>query len=127
MIAQGPNSPVLAVSSSVSVCNNRFQQTLTFHRSASAHEQKNQLNVNLQNNCCSSTITSMKYLLALAALAITAFAAPGEIYPAPCGRSVPSGRCTTEPACLQKGGFYVQRDCSFYNVGDVGCCYNIPE
>jgi hypothetical protein len=44
-------------------------------------------------------------------------------YPAPCGRSIPSGRCMTEESCLKAGGFYVQRDCTFYDVGDIGCCY----
>ncbi|KAK3365094.1 hypothetical protein B0T24DRAFT_639055 [Lasiosphaeria ovina] len=48
-------------------------------------------------------------------------------YPAPCGRSVPSGRCTTEATCIRKGGFYVGRDCTFYDVGDIGCCYDIPD
>ncbi|KAF2661061.1 hypothetical protein K491DRAFT_587981 [Lophiostoma macrostomum CBS 122681] len=48
-------------------------------------------------------------------------------YPAPCGRSDPSGICTTKPTCAKKGGVYVQRDCTFYNVLDIGCCYDIPE
>ena len=48
-------------------------------------------------------------------------------YPAPCGRSDPSGICTTKDTCYKKGGFYVQRDCTFYNVLDIGCCYNVPD
>jgi len=67
----------------------------------------------------------MKYLTALLALAVTALASPSGIYPAPCGRSIPSGRCTTEKTCVGKGGLYVQRDCTFYDVQDVGCCYGI--
>jgi len=78
-------------------------------------------------------ITTMKYLgLAIAAVFFTATnAAPawdwGEPYPAPCGRSIPSGRCSTESTCTKRGGFYVQRDCEFYGVGDIGCCYGIPQ
>ncbi|KAK4215807.1 hypothetical protein QBC37DRAFT_371712 [Rhypophila decipiens] len=64
-------------------------------------------------------------LLALAAS--PALASPAKIYPAPCGRSVPSGRCSTEKSCVGKGGFYVQRDCPFYNVQDVGCCYGLSD
>ncbi|KAA8622743.1 hypothetical protein Ptr902_05525 [Pyrenophora tritici-repentis] len=56
-----------------------------------------------------------------------ALAAPKDPYPAPCGRSTPSGICTTQPTCVKKGGFYVQRDCPFYNVQDVGCCYDIAD
>ncbi|ORY16970.1 hypothetical protein BCR34DRAFT_452339, partial [Clohesyomyces aquaticus] len=48
-------------------------------------------------------------------------------YPAPCGRSTPSGRCYSQASCYKLGGFYVQRDCEFYNVQDIGCCYDIPE
>ena len=69
----------------------------------------------------------MKFQLAFLALAMTSAAAPRDPYPAPCGRSIPSGQCMTEKTCLRKGGFYVGRDCSFYNVGDVGCCYNLPD
>jgi hypothetical protein len=69
----------------------------------------------------------MKTLIALAAIASFALAAPKDPYPAPCGRSDPSGICTTKPTCAKKGGFYVQRDCTFYNVLDIGCCYDIPE
>jgi hypothetical protein len=71
--------------------------------------------------------TIMKLLIALAAIASFALAAPKDPYPAPCGRSDPSGICTTKPTCAKKGGFYVQRDCTFYNVLDIGCCYDIPE
>jgi hypothetical protein len=62
----------------------------------------------------------------LALLALGA-AMPQDPYPAPCGRSTPSGRCTTETACASLGGFYVGRDCTFYDVSDIGCCYNIPK
>ena len=75
----------------------------------------------------------MKFLFAIIALAVTAAAVPSQPsygkdpYPAPCGRSVPSGRCMTEKKCAKKGGFYVQRDCDFYDVLDIGCCYDIPD
>ncbi|KAK1758085.1 hypothetical protein QBC47DRAFT_398989 [Echria macrotheca] len=73
----------------------------------------------------------MKLLAILTILATAVTAAPAstswdpwvDVYPAPCGRSVPSGRCSSEKTCTEKGGFFVQRDCDFYNVGDVGCCY----
>lgn len=67
------------------------------------------------------TLASILPLLALAS------AIPADPYPAPCGRSIPSGVCTTQATCRKKGGFYVGRDCPFYNVGDIGCCYQIPE
>jgi len=69
----------------------------------------------------------MKVLVLFAAIASIALAAPKDPYPAPCGRSDPSGICTTKTTCYKKGGFYVQRDCSFYNVLDIGCCYSIPD
>ncbi len=50
-----------------------------------------------------------------------------DYYPAPCGRSIPHGVCLDEPTCEDEGGFYVGRDCPFYGVNDIGCCYNIPE
>lgn len=65
-------------------------------------------------------------LLTLAIFLLPASAIP-DPYPAPCGRSIPSGVCTTAPTCSDKGGFYVARDCTFYNVQDVGCCYDIPK
>ncbi|KAF2733658.1 hypothetical protein EJ04DRAFT_513042 [Polyplosphaeria fusca] len=71
----------------------------------------------------------MKFLLVLAALSPLALAGVvvKDPYPAPCGRSIPSGICASEKTCLDKGGVYVQRDCTFYNVLDIGCCYSIPE
>lgn len=69
----------------------------------------------------------MKLLIAIAAITSLALAAPREPYPAPCGRNIPSGVCTTASSCTKQGGFYVARDCTFYNVGDIGCCYNIPD
>lgn len=65
-------------------------------------------------------------LAALLPLAL-ATAIPADPYPAPCGRSIPSGICATKETCGKKGGFYVQRDCKFYDVLDIGCCYDIPE
>ncbi|KAK3935033.1 hypothetical protein QBC46DRAFT_324117 [Diplogelasinospora grovesii] len=71
----------------------------------------------------------MKFLVLVTALipAISAAAVDGGLYPAPCGRSVPHGVCMTEDRCTSAGGFYVGRDCPFYDVSDVGCCYDIPE
>ncbi|KAI8942609.1 hypothetical protein NX059_000662 [Plenodomus lindquistii] len=71
----------------------------------------------------------MKLLVVLISITSIALAAPAtkDPYPAPCGRSIPSGVCTTQDTCYKKGGFYVQRDCPFYNVLDVGCCYDIPD
>ena len=64
-------------------------------------------------------------LVAFVGLIASSAAAPQweDPYPAPCGRTVPSGRCMTEGACAEVGGFYSQRDCTFYNVGDIGCCF----
>ena len=66
-------------------------------------------------------------LLAFAGLAAAAAARTqsgwDDPFPAPCGRSIPSGRCMSEPTCLEAGGFYVQRDCTFYDVLDIVCCY----
>lgn len=72
----------------------------------------------------------MKFLiLALfATLAVAAqypFADYDTPYPAPCGNQMPSGRCSTEKACADAGGFYVARQCDFYNVMDVGCCFKV--
>ena len=53
------------------------------------------------------------------------FADYDKPYPAPCGNQIPSGRCSTEKACADAGGFYVQRQCDFYNVMDVGCCFKV--
>ncbi|RII16920.1 hypothetical protein CUC08_Gglean003368 [Alternaria sp. MG1] len=69
----------------------------------------------------------MKLLIIMAAITSLALGAPKDPYPAPCGRSDPSGICTTKATCYKKGGFYVQRDCTFYNVLDIGCCYSIPD
>ncbi|KAF2029617.1 hypothetical protein EK21DRAFT_67331 [Setomelanomma holmii] len=69
----------------------------------------------------------MKLFVIAAAIASVTIAVPADPYPAPCGRSDPSGICTTKATCYTKGGFYVQRDCTFYNVQDIGCCYDIPE
>jgi hypothetical protein len=69
----------------------------------------------------------MKVLVIVAAIASVALGAPKDPYPAPCGRSDPSGICTTKATCYKKGGFYVQRDCTFYDVLDIGCCYSIPD
>lgn len=71
----------------------------------------------------------MKLLIVAAAIVPLALAAPAtkDPYPAPCGRSIPSGVCTTQATCGKKGGFYVQRDCALYNVLDIGCCYDIPD
>lgn len=89
----------------------------------------------------------MKFLILAAAIASVAVAVPTrDPYPAPCGRSDPSGVCTTKASCAKQGGFYVQRDCTcqphlvrcvnindlltflvVYNVLDIGCCYDIPE
>lgn len=66
------------------------------------------------------------FFAALIPIAV-ASAIPADPYPAPCGRSIPSGICTTQEYCAKKGGFYVQRDCTFYNVLDIGCCYKIPK
>jgi hypothetical protein len=67
------------------------------------------------------------FLTALLPFALATAIPATDPYPAPCGRSDPSGICTTQKTCNTKGGFYVQRDCTFYNVQDVGCCYDIPE
>lgn len=68
-------------------------------------------------------------ILALfATLAVAAqypFADYDTPYPAPCGNQMPSGRCSTEKACADAGGFYVARQCDFYNVMDVGCCFKV--
>ncbi|KAF2182444.1 hypothetical protein K469DRAFT_712027 [Zopfia rhizophila CBS 207.26] len=61
----------------------------------------------------------MKFLLALAALVPLIVAYLPDPYPAPCGRSTPSGRCTTKEKCYKLGGFYVQRDCTF--------CFRLPN
>lgn len=50
-----------------------------------------------------------------------------HIYPAPCGRSVPSGYCSKEKSCIKAGGFFVGRDCDFYDAQDVGCCYGVED
>ncbi|KAB5559847.1 hypothetical protein GE09DRAFT_1114714 [Coniochaeta sp. 2T2.1] len=78
----------------------------------------------------------MKCTAALVALALPLLAAsaavaapkppPGYIYPAPCGRSVSSGVCTREARCVKDEGTWIQRDCPFYDVLDVGCCYGLP-
>lgn len=67
-------------------------------------------------------------LLAAAAVAAVA-AAPSsaDYYPAPCGRSIPHGVCLDEATCEDEGGFFVQRDCPFYGVLDIGCCYGIRD
>lgn len=70
--------------------------------------------------------------LSILLFATTTLAAPYQVspwdpYPAPCGRGVPSGRCATEKMCAGWNGFYVGRECTFYGVGDVGCCYNMHE
>ncbi|KAF2787523.1 hypothetical protein K505DRAFT_316538 [Melanomma pulvis-pyrius CBS 109.77] len=70
---------------------------------------------------------NLLFLAALLPLALVGAAPTKDPYPAPCGRSDPSGICTTKDTCYTKGGFYVQRDCTFYNVLDIGCCYNIPD
>ena len=54
----------------------------------------------------------MKVFVVVATIATVALAMPADPYPAPCGRSDPSGICTTKATCYKKGGFYVQRDCS---------------
>lgn len=64
---------------------------------------------------------------ALLSVALATAIPAADPYPAPCGRSDPSGICTTKPTCYKKGGFWVQRDCTFYNVLDIGCCYDIPK
>ncbi|KAF1994456.1 hypothetical protein P154DRAFT_549065 [Amniculicola lignicola CBS 123094] len=71
----------------------------------------------------------MQLLLLAATLFTLALANPvtKDPYPAPCGRSDPSGICTTKQSCYKQGGFWVQRDCTFYNVLDIGCCYDIPD
>jgi hypothetical protein len=69
----------------------------------------------------------MKLLFLVASLASATLAVPSDPYPAPCGRSIPAGICTTKETCYKKGGFYVARDCTFYNVQQIGCCYRIPE
>lgn len=69
----------------------------------------------------------MQLLLVIASLTALAIAAPKDPYPAPCGRGWPSGVCTTQTSCGAQGGFYVSRDCKFYSVDDIGCCYDIPE
>jgi hypothetical protein len=76
-----------------------------------------------------ASTTNMKLFVVIAAIASLALASPAtkDPYPAPCGRSDPSGICTTKPTCAKMGGFYVQRDCTFYNVLDIGCCYDIPD
>jgi len=49
-------------------------------------------------------------------------------YPAPCGSNrIPSGRCTTQGTCGELGGFFVGRECAFYNVMDIGCCFDFPK
>ncbi|KAF2750182.1 hypothetical protein M011DRAFT_397051 [Sporormia fimetaria CBS 119925] len=65
----------------------------------------------------------MKTLLLAFLLPLLAAAVPADPYPAPCGRSDPSGICTTKETCYRKNGFWVQRDCKFYDVLDIGCCY----
>jgi hypothetical protein len=54
----------------------------------------------------------MKFLIVVAAIVSVALGAPKDPYPAPCGRSDPSGICTTKASCYKQGGFYVQRDCT---------------
>ncbi|EAT83981.1 hypothetical protein HBH56_158220 [Parastagonospora nodorum] len=68
----------------------------------------------------------MRFFIAAATIVSVALAAPKDPYPAPCGRSDPSGICATKTSCYKQGGFWVQRDCTFYNVLDIGCCYDIP-
>lgn len=73
-------------------------------------------------------ISAVLPLLAAAA-AVVAPVDPSSphYYPAPCGRSIPHGVCLDEATCEEEGGFYVGRDCPFYGVNDIGCCYNIPD
>ncbi|KAL6160875.1 hypothetical protein ACJQWK_08345 [Exserohilum turcicum] len=74
-----------------------------------------------------SNMKSLVLTAALTTLTTLVLGAPKDPYPAPCGRSDPSGICTTKSTCYDKGGFWVQRDCTFYNVLDIGCCYSIPD
>jgi hypothetical protein len=67
------------------------------------------------NNTSLSKSVTMQFLVVLAAVASVAFAAPNpakDPYPAPCGRSDPSGICATKASCYKQGGFWVQRDCT---------------
>lgn len=64
---------------------------------------------------------------AAAAVAVAPDPSSPDYYPAPCGRSIPHGVCLDEATCEDEGGFFVQRDCPFYGVLDIGCCYNIPR
>jgi len=93
--------------------------------------QSNSIPTQLQLNLTSPPTNKMKSLttltLGLFALVTPALAAPWDPYPAPCGRGVPSGRCATEKMCAGWGGAYVGRECTFYGVEDVGCCYNMKE
>ncbi|KAK0655034.1 hypothetical protein B0T16DRAFT_450778 [Cercophora newfieldiana] len=97
-----------------------LNQTPTKHQAPTTHHNPN-----------TTTTTTMKspitLTLTLTFFAATALAAPWDPYPAPCGRGVPSGRCATEKMCSGWNGFYVGRECTFYNVDDVGCCYNMRE
>jgi hypothetical protein len=70
---------------------------------------------------------NLLFFITLLPFALVSAVPTKDPYPAPCGRSDPSGICTTKDTCYKKGGFYVQRDCTFYNVLDIGCCYNIPD
>jgi hypothetical protein len=66
--------------------------------------------------------TIMRFLVVLAAVASVAVAAPSaakDPYPAPCGRSDPSGICATKASCYKQGGFWVQRDCTCTWLGLV--------
>jgi hypothetical protein len=68
---------------------------------------------------------ALPLLAAAAGLAAVDTTSP-DYYPAPCGRSIPHGVCLDETSCEDQGGFYVGRDCTFYGVNDIGCCYDIP-
>lgn len=92
--------------------------------SCPAHPQRQGTKVPLQ-------LFIMKLIICLSLLAplINAAAvgsAAPAFYPAPCGRGFPHGVCLDEDTCGDAGGFYVGRDCPFYGVGDIGCCYDIP-
>jgi hypothetical protein len=61
----------------------------------------------------------MRFALAIALLFSAVYANPTA---PPCGQSDPPGVCATKSQCEKAGGFYVARDCAFYD-GLVGCCY----
>jgi hypothetical protein len=114
---------------------NIFKTTSTLHINTLPITIQSSLLTPIKSHYIPSTTTNehhhlkMNFLffITLLPFALVSAVPTKDPYPAPCGRSDPSGICTTKDTCYKKGGFYVQRDCTFYNVLDIGCCYNIPD